>query len=68
MSFFSRSKSKGHYPHHSHGSDYYQRHDSGGGFFGKIMRLLTGSRSHPHSHEHRHNDHHGHRYKRHSWS
>lgn len=52
MSLFSRSRSRGHYPQQNHGSDHYKRPGTGGGFLDKIMRLLTGSRSHSHSPDH----------------
>lgn len=61
MSFFSRSKSKGHYPHSNHGGDYYKRPHGSGGILGKIFEALTGSKNHSHSHSHS-----GHNYGHHS--
>lgn len=64
MSFFSRSKSKGHYPKHNHGGEYYKRPSSSGGLFGRIVEALTGSHKHSGSYSnhyhHEHNSNHGH--------
>jgi hypothetical protein len=46
MSFFSRSKSKGHYPNHEHGSRHYKKEHRSGGLLGKIMDALMGSGRH----------------------
>ena len=67
MGFFSRSRSKGHYPHQSHGGGYYKRPHHSGGILGKILDLLKGSRSHSysnHTYGHYPNKHH----RKSSWS
>ena len=68
MSFFSRSRSKGHYPKNSHGSGYYKRpHPSG--ILGTILSLLMGRKGHSRSYSDRHHDHYSHRHRRKSsWS
>jgi hypothetical protein len=68
MSIFSRSRSKGHYPQQNHGSDFYQGHGSEGGFLGKIMRLLSGSRGHSRSPGHYRSDYRRHPQRHKSWS
>jgi hypothetical protein len=76
MSFFSRSRSKGHYPNYNHGSGYYKRPHSSG-ILGKIFEALIGSKRHSRSysnHERGHypNHNNGHYPNRHhrksSWS
>lgn len=49
MSSSSRSKNKGHYPDQNHGGEHYKRPHGSGGFFGKIMEALSGSRRHSRS-------------------
>jgi len=49
MSSSSRSRNKGHYPDQNHGSEHYKRPHGSGGFFGKIMEALSGSRRHSRS-------------------
>ena len=44
MSFFSKSRSKGHYPNQNHGSGHYKKPHSSGGIIGKIFNALTGSK------------------------
>lgn len=77
MSFFSRSKSKGHYPNQNHGGGYYKRPHSSGGILGKIFDALTGSKRHSqsgsnHNNGHDSNHNNGHSPNRHhrkiSWS
>lgn len=55
MSFFSRSRSRGHYPKHNHGSSYYKRSNDSGSILDKLIKALKGSRSHSSSFS----DHHG---------
>lgn len=50
MSFFSRSRSRGHYPSHGHGSGYYKRSHGIGGILGKFFDILKGSGRHSQSH------------------
>lgn len=57
MSFFSRSKSNGHYPYKNHGGSYYKRPHSSGGILGKIIDALTGSGKHSRSYSDHHNEH-----------
>ena len=68
MSLFSRSNSRGHYPHSNHGSHYYKGHGSGGGFLGKIMRLFMGSRGHSRSRDHFGTSHRSYNPRHKSWS
>lgn len=49
MSFFSRPKSKGHYPNQNYGGGYYKRPNGSGGILGKIFDALTGSKRHSRS-------------------
>ncbi len=62
MGFFSRSRSKGHYPNNNHGGGYYKRPYGSGGILGKIFDALTGSRRHsrsfPNQYDEHHSDHH----------
>jgi hypothetical protein len=64
MSFFSRSRSKGHYPNNNHGGEYYKRPHGSGGILGKIFDALTGSKRHSRSYSNHHDghysDHHDH--------
>lgn len=69
MSFFSRSRSKGHYPDHNHGGGYYKKPHGSGGILNKIMDALTGSKSHSHSYSNHHSGHHSsHHRRKSSWS
>ena len=56
MSFFSRSRSKGHYPNQNRGGDYYKRPHGSGGILGKILDALTGSKRHSRSFSNHHNE------------
>ncbi|SHF60437.1 hypothetical protein SAMN02745133_03073 [Desulforamulus putei DSM 12395] len=65
MSFFSRSRSKGHYPNYNRGGEYYKRPHGSGGILGKIIDALTGSGRHSRSYSNHHdgyypNQHDGH--------
>jgi hypothetical protein len=67
MSFFSRSKSREHYPHPDNGAGYYRR-SHGTGIVGKILDLLRGSKEHSRSHSHHGGRHHpGGHHRRASW-
>lgn len=79
MVFFSRSKSKGHYPKHNHGGDYYKRSHGTKGILGKLFDALTGSKSHSSSysnsydshyskHKHKHGHYSNRHYRKSSWS
>lgn len=69
MSFFSRSKSKGHYPHQNHGSDHYKRSHGTGGILGKILNGLMGSKGHSKSHSNHHSGHYSnHHHRKSLWS
>ena len=69
MGFFSRSRSKGHYPHQNHGSGYYKRPHGSKGILGKIFEVLTGSKRHSQSYSNRYNEHYPNRHHRKSsWS
>lgn len=69
MGFFSRSRSKGHYPNHNHGGGYYKRPHGSGGILGKIFEALTGSKKHSQSYSNRYSEHYLHRHHRKSsWS
>ncbi|MDP4126995.1 MAG: hypothetical protein Q8912_08640 [Bacillota bacterium] len=68
-SFFSRSRSKGHYPNWNHGSGYYKKSHGSEGILGKIFEALTGSKRHSHSHsDHNYGHHKKHHYRKSSWS
>lgn len=49
MSFFSRSRSKGHYPNQNHGGGHYKRPHRSRGILGKIFEALTGIGSKRHA-------------------
>lgn len=66
MSFFSRSRSRGHYPNNNHGSNYYKKSHNQGGLLGKILRLLMGSRGHSRSYSHRSGGHNSGQYNGHN--
>ncbi|MDA8227321.1 MAG: hypothetical protein M0T74_06365 [Desulfitobacterium hafniense] len=69
MSFFSRSRSKGHYPNKNHGGGHYKRSHGSGGILGKIFEALTGSKRHSLSGSNRNNGHYTSRHRRKSsWS
>ncbi|OPX88015.1 MAG: hypothetical protein A4E53_02172 [Pelotomaculum sp. PtaB.Bin104] len=53
LSKFSRSRSKGHHRHGTHGSDYYKRPGKPHGILGKLIDVIA-SRSHSYSHSHHH--------------
>ncbi|HEY9059470.1 MAG TPA: hypothetical protein VIO64_03050 [Pseudobacteroides sp.] len=69
MSFFSKSRSRGHYPKHNHGSGYYKRSNGSGSILDKLLKALQSSRSHSSSFSDHHggNYHNRHRRKS-SWS
>jgi len=69
MRFFSRSRSKGHYPYQNHGGGHYKRPHGRGGILGKIFDALTGTKRHLQSNTNRHNAHYPNRHHRKSsWS
>lgn len=57
MGFFSRSRSKGHYPNYNHGGGYYKRPYGSKGILGKIFDALAGSLSHSRSHSNHYDKH-----------